>query len=271
MVVEAPAKVNLTLRVLRRRDDGFHEVETLMVPVPGLCDELEFEEAESFAFSCDDPGVPEDEGNLVVKAVRLLEEHMGRECLFRVSLRKRIPHGAGLGGGSSDAAAALLALNSLCEAGLSMGQLREMAAALGSDVPFFLFGKPCWCRGRGELVEPVDLAWRRSLLLLKPAFGVSTPDAYGRWQGSRELPGIDYRPQEVDGVELVNDLERPVFGKHLFLAEVKSWLQSRPEVEAALMSGSGSTMIAVLTDPGEGASLKDAALRELDPTMWAWC
>lgn len=270
MTVEAPAKVNLTLRVLGKRDDGFHELETLMVPLPGLHDRLEIEEGDEFQFQCSDPSVPADGSNLVVKAVRLLEQALGRSLPCRISLEKRIPHGAGLGGGSSDAAATLLALNTIAGGELRMPELRELAAVLGSDVPFFLYGKACWCRGRGEVVEPCDLSWAAPMALLKPAFGVSTPDAYKRWQGSSEVPGVSYAPQEVDGVTLVNDLERPVFEKHRFLAEMKTWLQERPEVRAALMSGSGSTMMAVLRDPAGGDLLREAALRELDPKLWYW-
>ena len=143
MIFEAPAKVNLSLRILGKREDGFHELETLMVPVSGLADQLTFEEAEEFSFSCDAPGVPVDEGNLVVKAVRLFEAKRGKECCYRVHLEKKVPHGAGLGGGSSDAATCLRALNELSGAGLSVEELCEMAGELGSDVPFFLFEKAC--------------------------------------------------------------------------------------------------------------------------------
>lgn len=105
---------------------------------------------------------------------------------------------------------------------------------------------------------------------MKPSFGVSTPDAYRRWSGSRELPGIPYGEQDVDGHVLVNDLERPVFEKHLFLAEVKRWLMGRPGVRGAMMSGSGSTMFAVVEDEGTGRALMEDAARELDPTLWMW-
>jgi 4-diphosphocytidyl-2-C-methyl-D-erythritol kinase len=120
------------------------------------------------------------------------------------------------------------------------------------------------------VVEPVELAWNPPLLLLKPAFGVATPDAYGRWRESRELPGINYGAQVVDGLELVNDLERPVFEKHLFLAEMKAWLAGRAEVRAALMSGSGSTLFAVLREAEAAGEVAEAARRELDPTLWTW-
>lgn len=112
--------------------------------------------------------------------------------------------------------------------------------------------------------------WRPRVVLLKPSFGVSTPDAYRRWSGSRELPDIPYGEQDVGGHVLVNDLERPVFEKHLFLAEVKRWLMGRPGVRGAMMSGSGSTMFAVVEDEGTGRALMEDAARELDPTLWMW-
>ena len=191
MRVEAPAKLNLTLRVLGKREDGFHELETLMVRLPGLADVLEIEAAEAFAFSCDGADVPADESNLVVKAVRIFERETGRECRYRIGLTKKVPHGAGLGGGSSDAAAVLLALDELEGTGVGKDGLASMAAELGSDVPFFLDGGACWCRGRGEILEPTTIG-RHDVLLLKPAFGVGTPDAYKRWKDSRELPGVRY-------------------------------------------------------------------------------
>ena len=108
------------------------------------------------------------------------------------------------------------------------------------------------------------------MLLLKPAFGVSTPDAYGRWSGSKELPGVAYAGKDIDGVALVNDLERPVFGKHRFLSEVKQWLLLRDECAAALLAGSGSTLFAVLHHGADAAELARAARHELDPGFWHW-
>lgn len=130
----------------------------------------------------------------------------------------------------------------------------------------------CRCTGRGEKVEPLPewREWRPWIVLLKPSFGVSTPDAYRRWAGSRELPGIPYGEQRVDGHVLVNDLERPVFEKHLFLAEMKRWLLERPGVRGAMMSGSGSTMFAVAEDEEAACKLMEDAARELDPTLWMW-
>ena len=177
-----------------------------------------------------------------------------------------------MGGGSSDAACVLSALNELEHGGLSRRRLAELAGEIGSDVGFFIYGMACRCTGRGEKVEPLPewREWRPWIVLLKPSFGVSTPDAYRRWAGSRELPGIPYGEQRVDGHVLVNDLERPVFEKHLFLAEMKRWLLERPGVRGAMMSGSGSTMFAVAEDEEAACKLMEDAARELDPTLWMW-
>lgn len=267
----APCKVNVSLRVLGKRPDGFHEVDTVMVPLE-LCDVLEFSPADALEMSCDALGVPLDESNLVMKAGRLMERELGRPMPWHVHLVKNVPHGAGLGGGSSDAACVLRALNELEHGGLPPERLAELAGEIGSDVGFFIYGAACRCTGRGEKVEPLPEwgEWQPQVVLLKPSFGVSTPDAYRRWAGSRELPGIPYGEQRVDGHVLVNDLERPVFEKHLFLAEMKSWLLERPGVRGAMMSGSGSTMFAVAEGAEAARRLMEDAARELDPTLWMW-
>jgi 4-diphosphocytidyl-2-C-methyl-D-erythritol kinase len=264
----APAKINLSLRVLGRRDDGFHEIETCMVPLT-LADEVEVElttlppaahaEPGRIRLICSDPTLPAGAENLAFRAAKLfLERHGPAGYGVRLALEKRIPHGAGLGGGSSDAGTVLLALNELFGAGLSVEQLASLAAELGSDVPFFVYRGAAVCRGRGERVQPVNLAQSLTLLLLKPPFPVPTPWAYSRWREARELPGVPYAPQEFPWGTLVNDLERPVFEKYLVLATVKMWLLAQPEVAGALMSGSGSTMLAVVRD-GIGAGEAVAA------------
>lgn len=270
LIVEAPAKLNLSLRVLRKREDGFHEIDSLMVRVPGLCDRLVFSPAEVDGFSCDDASVPADGSNLVLKARDAYRAATGLSSPLSIHLEKRVPHGAGLGGGSSDAAATLAAMNRLHGGVLGNDRLMEIAATLGSDIPFFLGPPTARVSGRGERIEVAENPPSLPVLLLKPAFGVATPDAYRRWADSRELPGIDYAPQSFAWGELVNDLERPVFWKHLFLAEVKAWLRSRPEVVGALMSGSGSTMFAILRTLDDADAVIEAARRELDPTLWAW-
>jgi len=163
----------------------------------------------------------------------------------------------------------LKALNELEETALLDGELRELGAGLGSDVPFFLGSGPCLCRGRGEIIEPAETP-PLEVLLLKPAFGVSTAEAYRRWASSKPLAGVRYEPQEVAGLSLVNDLERPVYEKYRFLAEVKCWLREQIEVRAALMSGSGAAVFAVLHEAGMAEGLARRARRELDPGMWWW-
>src|SRR5437763_14452717 len=211
----AHAKVNLFLRVLRPREDGFHEIETSIAPVT-LGDWLETEPANKFEFHCDEPNLA-GEDNLVVRATRLFFSETNREPKVRLTLRKEIPHGAGLGGGSSDAAAALRVLNRFFDAGLSRERLSTLGAQLGSDISFFLNEPAAICRGRGEIVTPAALPEPLSLLLLKPEFGIPSSWAYSRWQATREVAGEIYRPQKFGDIAFVNDLERPVFEKFVFL------------------------------------------------------
>lgn len=268
MTTHAPAKINLSLRITGKRSDGFHGLETLILPLPALCDDLTFTEAETFSLHCETPGIPTDETNLVSRALRMFEKETGIPCPYRIELTKRIPHGAGLGGGSADAAHTFLALNELKTAGIPLETLSEWAANLGSDIPLFLHQKPCWCTGRGEIVEPCEMEWNHRIVLFKPGFDIPTPWAYSRWLESKEIPAISYEPQEVDGISLLNDLERPVFEKHRFLAELKNFLQKRTETKAAMMSGSGSTVFAVLEDDADSTTLVERTLKEIDPTLW---
>ncbi len=268
----APAKINLSLRVLGKRPDGFHEIESLMAPLSpaDLGDILHFEAAGQYRLHCSAHEIPTDESNLISRAVRAFEQSTGKPCSWKISLEKHIPHGAGLGGGSSDAATTLLALNDLEGAGFTPGQLAQMGASFGSDVPFFIYRQTCLVKGRGELVEPVRIPGvsGQSVLLLKPAFGVSTPDAYRHCMDAPAVPGVDYSAQKMSWGEMINDLEKPVFSKHRFLAEMKLWLLGQAEVDAAMMSGSGSTMMAFLRDPSSRDELLVRARRELDPTLW---
>jgi len=266
--VYPPAKINLSLKINRKREDGFHELETLVLPLPGLSDELRFEAADEFTLHCDTPGVPTDQSNLVSRALHLFEKNTGKEARYRITLKKRIPHGAGLGGGSSDAASTFLALNQLMGTSVPLSKLAEWAGELGSDIPLFLYESASWCRGKGGIVEPLDLPWSDPILLFKPSFSISTPWAYSRWSNSQEIRGISYAPNKVSGIDLYNDLERPVFEKHRFLAELKQFLLDQPETQTSMMSGSGSTIFAALSDQKDAAPLIERTLKELDPTLW---
>jgi 4-diphosphocytidyl-2-C-methyl-D-erythritol kinase len=270
MQVLAPAKINLSLKILGRRNDGFHEIDTLIAPI-SLYDEIRIDKGrlgKGIEFRCDDPSVPQGGDNLAIRAAKAFFEAAKIDPAVSIELKKKIPHGAGLGGGSSDAASVLLALNKLFDVKLSREALAEMAAPIGSDVPFFIFQSAARCEGRGEIVTPVKLQTQFSILLLKPAFAVSTAWAYSRWQHSREIPGIRYEAQEFAGQTFANDLERPVFEKFVFLTQLKMWLLSQSEVGAALMSGSGSTMFAVMREDADADSVAKGAKTALDPELW---
>jgi 4-diphosphocytidyl-2-C-methyl-D-erythritol kinase len=269
MQVFAPAKINLSLKVLGRRSDGFHEIETLIAPIT-LYDEIKINRKKSgqgMEFRCDDPSIPIGDDNLVVRAANLFFTKTKLTPAVSIELKKKIPHGAGLGGGSSDAASTLLALNELLETKLPHEALAKLAETIGSDVPFFIFESAAMCRGRGELVTPMKLPEQLSILLLKPDFTVPTASAYSRWPDSREISNVSYAAQEFGGRTFFNDLERLVFEKFIFLAHLKMWLLSQPEVGAALMSGSGSTVFAVM-HPGADIDLAKRARAELDPELW---
>jgi len=268
MQVLAPAKINLSLNIRGRRKDGFHEIETLISPI-SLHDKIDIKKQNRWIdFSCDDPTLSSGDDNLVVRAAKLFFEQTKIKSGVSIKLEKKIPHGAGLGGGSSDAAATLRALDQLFETKLSREELVKLGSTIGSDVPFFLFESAAVCKGRGEIVEPRRLKLKLSILLFKPGFGVSSAWAYSRWRDSQEIPGISYEAQNFDGQTFANDLERPVFEKFVFLAQLKEWILKQAEVGAALMSGSGSTVFAVLRENGDVDSVARRARKDLDREIW---
>jgi 4-diphosphocytidyl-2-C-methyl-D-erythritol kinase len=251
MTIDAPAKVNLTLRVLGRRVDGFHEIETLMVPIT-LADRLEINlrTDQSIRLTCSDPSVPSDASNLGHRAAAAFAKHTGMKFGVDIHIEKKIPHGAGLGGGSSDAAAVLVALDRLLTTKMRTEELERIAATLGSDIPFFIRSQPAICRGRGEIIEPFEGLPPADILLVKPPFPIPTLWAYQAWANS-EKPSATFQ-QFHGSISLVNDLEAPVFSKYLLLPVLKSALRAHPAVSAAMMSGSGSTIFAILWDSAEG-------------------
>lgn len=251
MTIDAPAKVNLTLRVLGRREDGFHEIETLMVPLT-LADRLEItlRGDSGIRLTCSDAGVPSDASNLAHRAAAVFAEHTGLHFGVDIHLQKNIPHGAGLGGGSSDAAAVLVALDRLLETRLPTDDLERLAATMGSDIPFFIRCQPAVCRGRGEILEAFEGLPAGDILLVKPPFPIPTPWAYQAWAASKKTSATF---QQFHGsILLMNDLEAPVFSKYLLLPVLKAALRERDGVSAAMMSGSGSTIFAILRDGAEG-------------------
>ncbi len=253
--LHAPAKVNLFLELVARRPDGYHDLRTLMVAV-SLADELAFAPAPhgEFRLSCSDPRLDAGPGNLVAKAAALLQRTTGCDAGAAVRLTKAIPLEAGLAGGSSDAAAALIGLNRLWGLGLGADKLRPLAAELGSDVAFFLRPPAAWCTGRGEVVEPLKLGRRLHLVLVCPQFGLSTAAVYRESVVPAEpLSGDEIRRAVVAGdVDAIgrylhNRLQEPAAQLRPELVE---WLERLAALNPAgrLMSGSGSTVFALARD-----------------------
>lgn len=271
MELSSPAKINLWLRILGRRPDGFHEVETRLCKV-AIADTVTVDylgQGKEIELTCNVPGIPLDDSNLAIKAIKAFEEKAGLTGKWRIHLEKRIPSGAGLGGGSSNAAIVLRAANELTGHPLSLDQLLQIAGTIGADVPCFLLDTPAADGvGRGEQVTPVEFPWKLPLVLIKPAFPIPTPWAYKNWLDSKELSGVLYAPQICPWGEMVNSLERPVFEKYLLLPSLKSWLLGQKGVKAALMSGSGSTMFAITGTAAEAAELAEAARQWCGDTAW---
>ncbi len=272
--VFAPAKTNLHLRILRKREDGFHEIETRMVKL-SLQDRLrlQWRDDDHVVLRCSDASLPAGEDNLAVRAVRALEMHTNKVFSISIDLEKNIPSGAGLGGGSSDAAAVLRAINVMGSLFLPEEELAAVGATIGSDIPFFVYDRACDCRGRGEIVIPLpeeDRIGSLPVFLIKPAFEISAAWAYQHFGSSAEYEGFLYHEQACSWGTMVNDLERPVFEKFPVLGEMKSWLIAQPETEAALLSGSGSTMLAVLRAGAIGEALRQRALERYGETCWTF-
>ncbi len=260
------AKINLTLEILGRRPDGFHELATWMLPI-GLQDSLEIELSNQPSFASNVPGLTGDSSNLVIRAAEVFNRAASINAAYAIHLEKRIPIGAGLGGGSSNAAATLRLLNELHDAKLSLPQLEELAAGLGSDVAFFLDSRSAWCTGRGERIEPRLFPDKLWVCLFKPGFAVSTAEAYGAYA---RLPANGRRGQETDTPwgKLRNDLEPAVMPKYFYLAIVKDWLKKQPETVFALMSGSGSTTFAIVQGQAEGEAVRTRFRMEFGDKTW---
>ena len=245
MEIKANCKINIGLDVLRRRADGYHDLSTVMVPVKGLYDVLTIEQAEESTLSI--VGIEVDcdpEQNICMKALRLMQQRYGIGEAS-ITLDKRIPFGAGLGGGSADGTAVILALNEIFALGLDEATLISLAAKLGSDTAFFVRNSPQLCEGRGEIMTPIELDlagyW---LVLIKPDANVSTREAYAGVVPAIPELSLTERLQkpiaEWQG-SVKNDFEKSVFAAHPIIGEIKQELIDAGATYAS-MSGSGSTV-----------------------------
>jgi 4-diphosphocytidyl-2-C-methyl-D-erythritol kinase len=244
--VRAPAKINLALRVLGVRSDGYHELKTVFQSI-ALFDTLTFRVAPGpFRLACDDPACPTDAANLVWRAAACVWAATGRQGAPRdlsVRIVKRIPVQAGLGGGSSDGAAAIRALAALWRVGLTRARARRIAVTLGADVPFFLDGGTAAGVGRGDVIMPQPDQPSANVVVIIPPFGVSTREAFGWWDALPAPPPRGSAGEEVanERNELANDLEEPVAARHPEIARLVAALR-RYGARHAAMSGSGSAV-----------------------------
>jgi 4-diphosphocytidyl-2-C-methyl-D-erythritol kinase len=266
IVIAAPAKLNLFLEVLRKRPDGYHDIESLMVAVD-LFDTLAVRAQATGAISltCDPPGLSAGADNLVVKAANLLRDRVGRPDLgAAIHLTKRIPTQAGLGGGSADAAAALLALNQIWKLAQTREELAAMGASIGSDVAFFLSPPAAWCEGRGEVVTPEPVGRPLDFVLVAPAVGLATADVYRRLEvpaapsaGAELRRAVRAGDAEAVGRSLFNRLEKPAFALAPAVERVSRRLAGLGPC-GALMPGSGSAAFAVCRSRQEAIRLAAA-------------
>jgi 4-diphosphocytidyl-2-C-methyl-D-erythritol kinase len=284
VTVDAPAKVNLTLRVAGVRPDGYHDIESVVAAV-GVSDRLSFRPADELVLTCDDPAVPSGDDNLAMKAAHLFREFCGVDRGACITLQKRIPAGRGFGGGSSDAAACLAGLNTLWQCGKSLAELAGLGAQLGSDVPLFFGSAVAVMRGRGERIEPVLVRLKWYAALAWPGYGNPTAEVYAAYD--RRPPSANGRPGATDILRflkgpareaapfLVNDLEPAARSLRSEGVSVRTLLEKAGAV-AVGMTGSGSAYFAMTDTEAEarrlvgvaragGAEAVVAALGEFQP------
>jgi len=276
LTIRAHAKINLDLRLGARRPDGFHPIDTLFVRTE-VADQLSASLSPDGSLSLQiegDEGLSAGPDNLVLRAAQALKEKGKSTAGANLRLKKEIPQGAGLGGGSSDAAAALNLLRNLWSLTVSDADLSEIGARLGSDVPFFLQSSPARGTGRGEILESIPLQSLPWAVLIHPGFGSPTAEAYRRYASNRR-PG-----EEGQSIPLTlpagktyelrprNDLEPAVEEKFLWIRAARHWLAQQPGVLAARMSGSGSTVFGLWPKESEAKAVADRARNYFGNVAW---
>ncbi|MBI3122853.1 MAG: 4-(cytidine 5'-diphospho)-2-C-methyl-D-erythritol kinase [Ignavibacteriales bacterium] len=251
--IKAPAKINIGLDVLSKREDGYHNLNTLFYPILDLFDVLIFERSERFEFICNTSSIPNDESNLVVKAAKQLENFSGKSITAKIELRKNIPSQAGLGGGSSDAAATLISLNEMFQLGIKYEKMLELSLELGSDVPFFIKAKPAIGTSRGETLKMVNVDIEEPILIVNPGINVSTKEAFSNINTNEAATDfLTLITEEKFNYSLAralikNDFEPTVFRLYPKIEEIKKTLYECGAL-FALMSGTGSTVYGIFSN-----------------------
>jgi len=263
LTIKARAKINLGLQVLNKRTDNFHEINTIFYSI-GLSDEIEMEINDNISLITTPPLGIDEKDNLVFKAANLLKERYKIKSGVQINLKKNIPAAAGLGGGSSDAAATLTALAELWAIDTKRDDMLRIAAAIGSDVPFFLRNGTAAARGRGEILEYFDFKLTYWLLVVNPGIPVSTEQAYkALGRGSASQTPVDFRSALTSAAQnrksirdiLTNDFEEPAFRRHPQLPAIKNAMYDC-RAELALMSGSGSSIFGLFNNEADARSAR---------------
>lgn len=241
----SPAKINIGLHIISKREDGYHNIETIFYPIK-LFDQLIFSKSNKFEIVCSEPSIPVDEKNLIYKAKNILSDYVQQDFHIKVELKKTIPAFAGLGGGSSNAAITLIALNEIFDLKLNQRELLELSLKVGSDVPFFLLKSPAYAEGRGEILKPLpEFNLNYKILLIIPQIKISTAWAYSNFRQTTKQVELSVIKNSSDFENLkdkiTNDFEAIVFPFYPELSEIKNKLIELG-ASFALMSGSGSSI-----------------------------
>ncbi|MFZ0455894.1 MAG: 4-(cytidine 5'-diphospho)-2-C-methyl-D-erythritol kinase [Ignavibacteriaceae bacterium] len=250
--LNSPAKLNFGLNIISKRPDGYHNIETIFYPIK-LHDEIIIKKSNSFTFKCNIGTISTGKDNLVIKALNLLEEFTGQQFQADINLKKNIPVGAGLGGGSSNAASILRGINSMFNLNIPSEDLFSMAVKLGSDVPFFLDPKSKVAAGKGEILKLIDFKIKHPVLIVNPGIHVSTSWAYSKVKPKTPVKNLNSiiengfeKFSQLKGI-VTNDFEKSVFEKFPEIKKIKNILY-RLGAEFALMTGSGSTLFGIFPE-----------------------
>jgi len=257
--VKAPAKINVGLNIVKKRDDGYHNLETIFYQIHDLFDELTFEKSDKFELILEDKNLNLANGNIISKAIKLLEQKVERKLNVKIALKKNIPIGAGLGGGSSDGATTLMTVNKLFNLNLTQEELKILALELGSDVPLFLHNYPTIGKSRGEDLEKAELVIDYPILLVNPGIHISTKDAF-----SNIIPKPNsFNYSDINNIKIsdwngkvVNDFENSVFGLYPEIEDIKKTL-NRNDALFSLMSGTGSTVYGIFESLSKAKSVAE--------------
>jgi 4-diphosphocytidyl-2-C-methyl-D-erythritol kinase len=252
LVIRTPAKINIGLNIISKREDGYHNLETIFYPI-NIFDEIRIRKEDKFSFITTDARLSGEGHNTVIKAKEVISQLTGVEIKASIILDKKIPMGAGMGGGSSDGAAALLAFNTIYDLKLTQEELFSLALKIGSDAPYFIDPRPKYATSRGEIFEPISLIIDRPILIVNPGIHISTSWAFGK-AGTRvpkfrlsQIGSEDHKDLSFLKDRVTNDFESIVFEEYPEIRKIKEQLYECG-AEFALMTGSGSTVFGIFNE-----------------------